>query len=47
MVAQILEKITSINGKLITNIHFPEVMWTDIVEIIIISVLIYRLLLWI
>ena len=47
MIGQFLEKITSFSGKYLTNIHFPDVMWTDVVEIIIISVLIYNVLVWI
>lgn len=47
MLVQFFEKITSFNGKFLTNIHLPEIMWTDVVEIIIISVLIYNVLVWI
>jgi len=47
MISRFLETITSFNGKYLTNIHFPDVMWTDIVEIIIIAVLIYNVLVWI
>ena len=47
MLSHYLEKVTSFNGKYLTNIHFPDVMWTDIVEIIIIAVLIYNVLVWI
>lgn len=46
MFAHFFDKISSFGGKYLTNIHFPDVMWTDIVEIIIISVLIYNVLLW-
>lgn len=47
MISHFLEKLSSLNGKYLTNVHFPDVMWTDIVEIIIIAVLIYNVLLWI
>lgn len=47
MTGHFFEKIASFNGKFLTNIHIPDVMWTDIVEIIIISVLIYNVLVWI
>lgn len=47
MIVQALEKLTTSDGKFLTSIHFPDVMWTDVVEIIIISVLIYNLLVWI
>lgn len=46
MISNFFSKIASFNGKYLTNIHFPELMWTDIVEIIIISVLIYNVLVW-
>lgn len=42
-----IEKLSSFNGKYLTNVHIPDVMWTDVVEIIIISVLIYNVLVWI
>ena len=44
---QIFDKISSLNGKYFEWIHIPDIIWTDIVEIIIISVLIYNVLLWI
>jgi len=46
MISHFLEKVSTINGKFLTNIHFPDIMWTDIVEIILISVLIYNILVW-
>lgn len=46
MFSNFLDKIASFSGKYLTNIHFPDVMWTDVVEIIIISVLIYNVLVW-
>lgn len=45
--SQLFGKITSVHGKFMTWIHVPELLWTDIVEIIIISVLLYNLLVWI
>lgn len=46
MISHFLETITSFNGKYLTNIHFPDLMWTDVVEIILISILIYNILVW-
>lgn len=46
MISRFLEKITSFNGKYLTNIHFPDLMWTDVIEILLISVLIYSILVW-
>ena len=47
MFDQFVDKLASFNGKYLNNIHLPDVMWTDVVEIIIISVLIYNVLVWI
>ncbi|MDO4188257.1 MAG: diadenylate cyclase CdaA [Lachnospiraceae bacterium] len=47
MTGHFFNKLASFSGKYLTNIHFPDVMWTDVVEIIIISVLIYNVLVWI
>lgn len=44
---QFLEKISSLNGKYFSWLHVPDIMWTDIVEIIIISVLLYNVFVWI
>ena len=46
MLSHFIENITSFNGKYLTAIHIPELMWTDVIEIIIISVLIYNVLVW-
>lgn len=45
--SQLFGKITLVHDKFMTWIHIPELLWTDIVEIIIISVLLYNLLVWI
>ena len=45
--SQLVESITSFFEKYVTWLSFPTVKWTDIVEIIIISVLLYRILAWI
>jgi len=44
---QILDKLAAFNAKYFNIIRFPDIGWTDVVEIIIISVLIYNLLSWI
>ena len=36
--SQLFGKITSGHGKFMTWIHVPELLWTDIVEIIIIAI---------
>lgn len=46
MISHFIENLTSFNGKYLTNIHFPDLMWTDIIEILLISVLIYNILVW-
>lgn len=44
---QFFEKISSLNGKYFSWLHVPEIIWTDIVEIIIISVLLYNVFVWV
>ena len=44
---QILDKLASFNAKYFNIIRLPDIGWTDVVEIIIISVLIYNVLSWI
>jgi len=44
---QFLDKISSVNGKYFSWLHVPDIMWTDVVEIIIISVLLYNIFVWI
>lgn len=45
--SQIIESITSFFEKYVTWLSFPSIKWTDIVEILIISFLLYRILSWI
>ena len=45
--SQIVESITSFFEKYVTGLSFPSIKWTDIVEILIISFLLYRILSWI
>lgn len=43
-----LDKITAFTNKYLNTFHMPtRIVWTDIVEILIISFLVYRLLIWI
>lgn len=43
-----MEQLNSFINKYLTTLHIPtRIMWTDIVEIIIISFLVYQILLWI
>ena len=43
-----METISAFINKYLTTIHFPtRIVWTDIVEIIIISFLVYQILIWI
>ena len=43
-----MEKISAFANKYLTIIHFPtRIVWTDVVEIIIISFLVYQILVWI
>ncbi len=44
---QLIEKITTFSGRYLTWISMPSIMWTDVVEIIIISFLVYHVLVWI
>lgn len=44
---QIIDKFSNFTSKYITWVHLPSIMWTDIVEIIIIAVLFYNVLIWI
>lgn len=44
--AQLIEQITSFTDRYVTWLSFPTIKWTDIVEVIIISFLIYRVLVW-
>lgn len=44
---EFIEKILAFAQRYITWVTVPKIMWTDVVEIIIISVLIYRILVWI
>jgi diadenylate cyclase len=43
-----MEKVNSFISKYLTTLHIPtRIVWTDIVEIIIISFLVYQILIWI
>lgn len=43
-----MEQINSFVNKYLTTLHIPtKIVWTDIVEIIIISFLVYQILIWI
>jgi diadenylate cyclase len=43
-----MEKVNSFINKYLTTLHIPtRIVWTDIVEIIIISFLVYQILIWI
>ncbi|HOO27362.1 MAG TPA: diadenylate cyclase CdaA [Lachnospiraceae bacterium] len=44
---QIIEKFTTFSERYLTWLSMPSIMWTDIVEIIIISFLVYHVLVWI
>lgn len=44
---QIIERITAFTDRYVTWLSIPTVKWTDVVEILIISFLIYRVLVWI
>lgn len=44
---QIIENLTTFSERYITLLSMPRIMWTDIVEIIIISFLVYNVLVWI
>ncbi len=44
---QILDKFSTFSDRYVTWFSVPNIMWTDIVEILIITFLLYRLLVWI
>lgn len=44
---QFIEKITTFSERYLTGLSMPDLIWTDIVEIIIISFLVYHVLVWI
>lgn len=44
---QLIEKFTTFSERYLTWISMPSIMWTDVVEIIIISFLVYQVLVWI
>lgn len=44
---QIIENFTTFSERYLTWLSMPRIMWTDIVEIIIISFLVYHVLVWI
>ncbi len=44
---QIIENLTTFSERYLTLLSMPRIMWTDIVEIIIISFLVYNVLVWI
>lgn len=44
---QLIEKFTTFSERYLTWISMPSIMWTDVVEIIIISFLVYHVLVWI
>ncbi len=44
---QLIEQFTTFSGRYLTWISMPSIMWTDVVEIIIISFLVYHVLVWI
>ena len=45
--SEIIESITSFAERYVTWLSIPSIKWTDIVEILIISVLLYKVLSWI
>ena len=45
--SEIIESITSFIERYVTWLSIPSIKWTDIVEVLIISVLLYRVLAWI
>lgn len=45
--SEIIESITSFIERYVTWLSIPTIKWTDIVEVLIISVLLYRVLAWI
>lgn len=44
---QLIENFTTFSERYLTWLSMPNIMWTDIVEIIIISFLVYHVLVWI
>ncbi|MCR5687559.1 MAG: diadenylate cyclase CdaA [Lachnospiraceae bacterium] len=44
---EIIESITSFIERYVTWLSIPTIKWTDIVEVLIISILLYRVLAWI
>lgn len=42
-----MEQITNFTTSYLNRLHMPSIRWTDIVEIIVISFLIYQIILWI
>ena len=44
---EIIESLTSFIERYVTWLSIPSIKWTDIVEVLIISVLLYRVLAWI
>ena len=44
---EIIESITSFIERYVTWLSIPTIKWTDIVEVLIISVLLYKVLAWI
>ncbi len=45
--SEIIESITSFIERYVTWLSIPSIKWTDIVEVLIISVLLYRVLAWV
>jgi len=45
--SQLLDKFSTFADRYLTWISVPNIMWTDVVEILIIAFLIYRLILWV
>lgn len=45
--AQLVERIASFFDRYVTWLTFPSIKWTDIVEMLIIAYLLYRVLVWI
>ena len=45
--SEIIESITSFVERYVTWLSIPSIMWTDLVEVLIVSVLLYKVLAWI
>lgn len=45
--SELIESITSFIERYVTWLSIPSIKWTDIVEVLIISILLYRVLAWI